>query len=129
MKVKILLGRGCLKQLLDLADLVLRLLVTPRIRESEVGRFVDAVAEHVLELKSELIIVVEKVIDLLKDASPLLLCVRQHSEHWLETLAVQFCLVIEVLEDEGQLLTLRHSLHREVKPGAVSIILVRSSVV
>ena len=77
-----------------------------------------------LELKSELVILVEEVVDLGEDAAPLLLSLRKNSEHWFQPLPIQLGLVVQVLEHEGQLLTLRHSMHREVKPGPVSVFLI-----
>ena len=81
-----------------------------------------------LELERELVVLVEEVVHLRENAPPLLLCVRQHAEHRLQALAVQLGLVVQILEDERQLLALRHAVHRKVEPGAVAVLLVRGAI-
>ena len=65
----------------------------------------------------------------LEDTSPFLLSLGQHSEHRLQTLAVQLGLVIQILKDECKLLTNWNALHCEVKVGTVPIFLVGSTIV
>lgn len=64
-----------------------------------------------LEFHNELILLIDKVVDLCEYSSPFLLGMGQDSEDWLEPLPVQFGLIIEILECESQLLALRDSLH------------------
>jgi len=54
-----------------------------------------------LKFHSELILIVDEIVDLGEDASPFPLRVRKHSEYWLQALSVELCLIIQVLEREG----------------------------
>jgi len=110
-EVEVLLRACCFEFILDFSDFLLRFLVTPWIREGKVGHLVWLVAEHVLEFHYELIFLIDEIIDLREYSSPFLLGMRQNTEDWLEPLAVQLRLIIEILKCEGQLLTLRHSFH------------------
>ena len=88
MEVQTHVWNWLLEFLLDFVYLVQLFLVAPWDRESEVGCLVRLIAEHVLEFHGELIILVEKEVNLREDPSPLLLSIGQHLEHGLEALAV-----------------------------------------
>ena len=107
MEVEIfVLASSVLEILGDLVNLVLRVLITPRIREGEICRLVRRIAEHVLEFEGELVVLVDEVIHFGEDAAPLLLGVWKHPEHWLQALSVQLGLVVQVFENKGQVLAL-----------------------
>jgi len=124
MEVKILVRSSSLKSLLNFVNLALGFLITPWIRECKVCRIGGLSAEHVLEFEGELILLVDKIVHLGKDASPFLVGARNHSKDGLEPLTIKLCLIVKVLEGKCQLLSLRNAFNREVKPGLVTILLV-----
>jgi hypothetical protein len=83
----------------------------------------------VLELEGELIVLVEEVVDFCKDSTPLLLGLWENTEDGFEALTVELRLVVEVLENERQLLSLGHASDREVEPGAIAVLLIGRSIV
>tara|TARA_B110000305_G_C19394192_1_gene616526 strand:- start:342 stop:701 length:360 start_codon:yes stop_codon:yes gene_type:complete len=66
----------------DLVNFVLRVLITPWIREREIRRLVGRITEHVLEFEGELIVLVYEVIYFGEDSAPLLLSIWQYPEYW-----------------------------------------------
>jgi hypothetical protein len=118
------LGEG----VLYLIHLVHGIFVAEGGREGEVGGFIGSMVEHVGELENELVLL-EEVVDFVVDPLPRGLRSRQHSEHWLQPIAIQLGLVVQILEYESQLLTLRDTMHREVKPSLVPFLLVGSAVI
>ena len=123
MEVKILV-RSCTEFLLNFVNLALGFLVTERIRECKVCRVAGLSAEHVLEFERELILLVDVIVHLGKDASPFLVGARNHSKDGLEPLTIKLCLIVKVLEGKCQLLSLGNAFNGEVKPGLVTILLV-----
>ena len=121
MKVDVWLAHQFLFKYLHLLQ---RFFVTEREGEGKVSHLVLGVAELVVELQHELRLLlrlVEPVADFLNYPPPFFLLSGHHFEHRLEALAVQLGLVVEVLEVERELLTLRHASHAEVEPGLVEV--------
>jgi len=83
----------------------------------------------VLEPEGELVLLIDEVVGLGEDASPFPLSVWKNSEYRLQTLSIELCLIVQVLECECQLLALGHTFYGEVEPGLVAILLVRSTIV
>ena len=129
MEVQILFGWSRLKFLLYFRNFILGILIAKRVREGKVCGLIGLIAEHVLEPEGELIILIDEVVRLGEDASPLPLSVRKNSEYRLQALPVELCLIVQVLECECQLLALGHTFYGEVEPGLVAILLVRSTIV
>ena len=63
------------------------------------------------KLQNKLVVVIEMVRHFRRDTFPLFGLVRHHSEYWLQPLAIQLCLVVEVFECEIELLSLRDSVY------------------
>ena len=82
-----------------------------------------------VEFHSKLVVLIDEVVDLGEDASPFPLGMWNHPKDWFKPLSIKFCLIIQVLERECQLLALWHALHREVNPGLITIFLVWSTIV
>jgi len=110
MEVKIFLKASCCKSRLNVVDFGLGLLVAEGIGEGEESRLAGRIAEHVGEPEDELVFVVYEVVHFREYAPPLLLRVGKHAEHWLEALAVELRLHVQILKCEGQLLSLRHAM-------------------
>lgn len=111
MEVKILLWTCCFKFVLDFGDFILRVFVAEWIRESEVGNLIWLVTEHVLESQNELIVLIDKVIRFREYSPPLFLSVRKDTEDWLESLPVEFGLIIQIFKCESELLSLWYTFH------------------
>jgi len=128
MEVQILFGSSRLKFILYLSDFILGILIAKRVGEGKVCGLIGLIAEHVLEPEGELILLIDEVIRLGEDASPFLLSVRKNSEYRLQTLPVELCLIVQILECECQLLALGYTFYGEVEPGLIAIVLVRSTI-
>lgn len=99
-EIQILFFRILLKQLLNIANLVLNFLVRPWDGKCKVSDFIWLVTKHVWKLKSELIILVEEIIYFRENSTPFLLRMWEDTKHWFQTLTIQFGLVVQILEDK-----------------------------
>ena len=75
------------------------------------------------ELKSKLVITVEKALALRYNPAELYLLRWHNSKNRLQTLVVELCLITEVLEGKSEELALRYSSDTEIEPGPIVIVL------
>ena len=129
MKVEIAFWRCCFELLLYPVDLCLRLLVAEGVWKCEKGRLVAPAimmaAKSVSEFKDELVFLIRKIRYFWLNTFPFLLGMWQHSVDRFQTLPIQLGLLVQILEGECQLLTLGHSVYREVEPCSVAVFGVR----
>ena len=75
------------------------------------------------ELKSKLVITVEKALALRYNPAELYLLRWHNSKNRLQPLVVELCLIAEILEGKSEELALGHSSDTEIEPGPIVIVL------